>query len=59
MNASASAGSHCHGYWFVNAANRRTSSSLGPIVLSFRNRARCCVAHPSSIASNTADAGSR
>ena len=29
MNASASAGSHCHGYWFVNAANRRTSSSLG------------------------------
>jgi len=59
MNASASAGSHCHGYWFVKAANRRTSSSLGKIVLSFRNRARCCVDHPTSIASNRADAGSR
>jgi hypothetical protein len=38
MNASASAGSHCHGYWFVNAANRRTKSSLGPIVFTFKNR---------------------
>jgi hypothetical protein len=37
MSASASAGSHCHGYWFVKAARRRTSSILGPIVLSFKN----------------------
>jgi hypothetical protein len=28
----------------VNAADRRTSSSLGPIVLSFKNRAGYCVA---------------
>src|SRR2546422_11699342 len=29
MKASASADSHCHGYWFVNAANRRTAPA-GP-----------------------------
>ena len=53
------AGRHSHGYWFVNAAKRRTSDSRGLIVASpLRNRVRCCRAQPSSIASNTADAGS-
>src|SRR5260370_24529207 len=59
-NASTSAGCHSHGYWPVNAANRRTSDSRGLIVPShFRKRVRCCRVHPSSIASNTAGAGSR
>jgi hypothetical protein len=59
-NASTSAGSHSHGYWPVNAANRRTSDSRGLIVDShFRNRVCCCRFQPSSIPSNTADAGSR
>jgi len=60
MNASTSAGSHCHGYWLLNRENLRIRSSLGLIVLSpLRNRARCWVAQPVSIASNIAAAGSR
>src|SRR6266545_4513787 len=47
-NASTSAGCHCHGYWFENIASRRTSDSRGLIVEScFKNRVRCCRAHPS------------
>lgn len=59
-NASTSAGCHSHGYWLVKAANRRTRDSRGLIVEShFKNRVRCWRAQPSSIASNTAGAGSR
>ena len=59
-NASTSAGSHSHGYWPVNTANRRTSDSRGLIVHPyFRNRVCCCRVQPSSIASNTARGRSR
>jgi hypothetical protein len=58
MNASASAGSHSHGYCPANPASRRTSAARGPIVdSSRRNRLRCCRAHPASIPSNTASCG--
>jgi hypothetical protein len=60
MNASTSADCHCHGYWLENSANRRTSDSRGLMVPShFRKRARYCLVHPSSMASNTAGSGSR
>ena len=58
MNASASAGSHSHGYCPANPASRRTSAARGPIVASSRrNRLRRCRAHPASIPSNTASCG--
>jgi len=58
MNASASAGSHSHGYCPANPASRRTSATRGPIgASSRRNRLRCCRAHPASILSNTASCG--
>lgn len=58
MNASASAGSHSHGYCPANPASRRTTAARGPIVASSRrNRLRCCRAHPASIPSNTASCG--
>ena len=59
MNASTSAGVHCHGYWLVNPANRRTMSDLRPIVTAFSDRACCCNAQPRSIASNAASSGAR
>ena len=59
-NASTSAGPQSHGYWPVNTANRRTSDSRGLTVDShFRKRVCCCRFQPSSIASNTAVAGSK
>lgn len=55
MNASPSAGVHCHGYKLVNSHIRRINRSLGPIVAGFfKKRADCCLRQPSNIASNTA-----
>jgi hypothetical protein len=59
MNASTSAGAHCHGYWLENSANRRTSATRVATVDGFKNRVCCCRVQPSNIASNTAGAGSR
>ena len=43
----------------MNSPNRAIRRSRAPIVSGRRNRADCCRAHPSLIASITADAGSR
>ncbi len=59
MNASISTGVHCHGYWLVNPASRRTMSYLTRIVAVFSDRARCCNSQPRSIASNAASSGAR
>ncbi|WP_443044159.1 hypothetical protein OHA88_02815 [Streptomyces sp. NBC_00353] len=59
MNASPSAGVHCHGYNPVNSSNRWIRRSRGWIVEAWRNRADCCRAHPSFIAEETAGSGFR
>ena len=46
MNASMSSDCHCHGYSLTNATTRRTNLSRELIVSAFRNRVRCCSAHP-------------
>jgi hypothetical protein len=59
MNASPSAGVHCQWYNAVNSDTRRIRRRRATIVEVRMKRADCWRHHPSSIASNTAGAGSR
>jgi hypothetical protein len=58
MNASPSAGDHCHGYKPENSSNRFIKARRELIVPERKNLEDCCLRQPSNIAANTAFGGS-